>query len=104
MEVIVGKYAGFCPGVMNSVTKAQEAVNRYDKLYCLGELIHNKTVVTELEEKGIVGPSEGAKPRAVLISKQQWYEQQALANGAGAPSIDDVFADDDDFAGSEDEF
>ena len=61
-------------------------------------------VMDQLEEKGIVGPSEGAKPRAVLISKQQWYEQQALANGAGAPTIDDVFADDDDFAGSEDEF
>ena len=29
---------------------------------------------------------------------------QALANGAGAPSIDDVFEDDDDFAGSEDDF
>ena len=54
MKVIVGKYAGFCPGVLNSVTKAQEAVDRYDKLYCLGELIHNKTVVTELEEKGMV--------------------------------------------------
>lgn len=61
-------------------------------------------VMDQLEEKGIVGPSEGAKPRAVLISKQQWYEQQALAEGAGAPSIDDVFADDDDFAGSEDDF
>ena len=54
MKVIVGKYAGFCPGVLNSVTKAQEAVDRYDKLYCLGELIHNKTVVTELEEKGMI--------------------------------------------------
>ena len=53
MEVIVGKYAGFCPGVMNSVTKAQEAVDKYEELYCLGELIHNKTVVTELEEKGM---------------------------------------------------
>lgn len=53
MEVIVGKYAGFCPGVMNSVTKAEEAVNRYEKLYCLGELIHNKTVVNELESNGM---------------------------------------------------
>lgn len=63
-------------------------------------------VIDELEERGIVGPSEGAKPRAVLISKQQWYEMQALADGAGtgAPNIDDVFADDDDFAGSEDDF
>ncbi len=62
-------------------------------------------VMDQLEEKGIVGPSEGAKPRAVLITKQQWYEMQALADGAGsAPNIDDVFADDDDYAGSEDDF
>lgn len=59
-------------------------------------------VMDQLEEKGIVGPSEGAKPRAVLISKHQWYEMQALADGA-APNIDDVFDDDDDYAGS-DEF
>ena len=57
-------------------------------------------VMDQLEEKGIVGPSEGAKPRAVLISKQQWYEMQALAQG-GAPNIDDVFDDDDDYAGSD---
>jgi len=61
-------------------------------------------VMDQLEEKGIVGPSEGAKPRAVLISKQQWYEMQALADGAGAPSIDDVFADDEDYSGSDDDF
>lgn len=59
-------------------------------------------VMDQLEEKGIVGPSEGAKPRAVLISKQQWYEMQALADGGAAPDIDDVFDDDDDYAGSDD--
>ena len=63
-------------------------------------------VIDELEERGIIGPSEGAKPRAVLITKQQWYEMQALADGAGegAPNIDAIFADDDDFAGAEDDF
>ena len=63
-------------------------------------------VMDQLEEKGIVGPAEGAKPRAILISKQQWYEMQALADGAAnaAPNIDDVFADDDDFAGADEEF
>lgn len=62
-------------------------------------------VMDQLEEKGIVGPSEGAKPRAVLITKQQWYEMQALADGAGsAPNIDDIFEDDDDYAGSDDDF
>ena len=33
-----------------------------------------------LEEKGIVGPHEGSKPRKVLITKAQWYEMNALAN------------------------
>lgn len=33
-----------------------------------------------LEEKGIVGPHEGSKPRKVLITKQQWYEMNALAS------------------------
>lgn len=59
-------------------------------------------VMDQLEEKGIVGPPEGAKPRAVLISKQQWYEMQALSQGA-APNIDDVFEVDDDFGFGDDD-
>ena len=31
-------------------------------------------------------------------------QMQALSDGAGAPSIDDVFADDDDYSGSDDDF
>ena len=26
----------------------------------------------EMEEKGIVGPFQGSKPRAILITKEQW--------------------------------
>ena len=33
-------------------------------------------IMDEMEEKGIIGPYEGAKPRAVLISRQQWLELQ----------------------------
>ena len=33
-------------------------------------------IIDEMEEKGIIGPYEGAKPRAVLISRQQWLEMQ----------------------------
>ncbi len=32
-------------------------------------------VMDQLEENGIVGPSQGAKPREILISKQEWYER-----------------------------
>ena len=44
-------------------------------------------IVDELEEKGIVGPFEGSKPRKVLITKQQWMEMNALS-AQSVPSDD----------------
>ncbi len=41
-------------------------------------------IIDELEQRQIVGPFEGSKPRKVLISKQQWMEMNALAT-ASAP-------------------
>ncbi len=38
-------------------------------------------IIDDLESSGIIGPYEGAKPRKVLITKQQWYEMNALAQG-----------------------
>ncbi len=38
-------------------------------------------IVDEMEERGIVGPFEGSKPRQLLITKEQWAQMQ---NG-GAP-------------------
>ena len=37
-------------------------------------------IVDEMEEKGIVGPFQGSKPRAILITKEQWEAQK---NGNG---------------------
>ena len=36
-------------------------------------------IVDEMEEKGIVGPFEGSKPRQILITKDQWLQMQGLA-------------------------
>jgi S-DNA-T family DNA segregation ATPase FtsK/SpoIIIE len=36
-------------------------------------------IVDEMEEKGIVGPFEGSKPRQLLITKDQWLQMQGLA-------------------------
>ncbi|MBE7019258.1 MAG: DNA translocase FtsK [Ruminococcaceae bacterium] len=33
-------------------------------------------IVDQMEERGIVGPSEGSKPRQVLITKEQYYEMK----------------------------
>lgn len=51
MNVTVAKSSGFCFGVKNAVTAAQDAVasNTDGKtLVMLGEIVHNKYVVDEL--------------------------------------------------------
>lgn len=40
-------------------------------------------IVDEMEERGIVGPFEGAKPRQLLITKDQWIQMQ---NGSYHPN------------------
>lgn len=32
-------------------------------------------IIDEMEDAGIIGPSEGSKPRQILITKQQWLER-----------------------------
>ena len=45
-------------------------------------------IVDEMEEKGIVGPFQGAKPRTILITKEQW---EARKNGGSAQmNFDDL--------------
>ena len=54
MEYIVGKTAGFCYGVKNAVEKSEKALENEKPIYCLGEIVHNKNVVKDLENKGII--------------------------------------------------
>lgn len=53
MEIIVGQLSGFCFGVNNAVTKTSELVKQQEKIYCLGELVHNKGLVESLEKQGL---------------------------------------------------
>ena len=57
-------------------------------------------IIDDLEERGIIGPFEGSKPRKVLISKQQWYEMNALAQGGAAEASDatDILSVDDEIS------
>ncbi len=36
-------------------------------------------IMDMMEEKGIIGPYEGSKPRQVLISKERWHEMKLIA-------------------------
>ena len=37
-------------------------------------------LIDQLEQKGIIGPYEGSKPRQVLITRQQWLEMRAAGD------------------------
>ena len=54
MQVIAAKNMGFCFGVRRAVDMAKEAAERKGRVYTLGELIHNKSVISELEDMGII--------------------------------------------------
>lgn len=55
MEIIVGKTAGFCYGVKRAVEGSIEQVKNAGNeiVYCLGEIVHNKQVIYNLEQNGI---------------------------------------------------
>ncbi len=45
-------------------------------------------IVDEMEEKGIVGPFQGSKPRAILITKEQWEVMKE--GGSAQMDFDDL--------------
>ncbi len=65
-------------------------------------------IMDQLEEKGIIGPQDGAKPREIRINKQQWIQMKAngtagndelpfTAENTEQMSFDSVEADDAPF-------
>ena len=54
MEVVVGKLAGFCPGVESTINRAQKILEEKSPIYCLGEIVHNSQVIESLENKGMI--------------------------------------------------
>lgn len=54
MVVRVAKNAGFCKGVQNAVDTALSLVEKYGKIYTLGELVHNEQVTKYLQNKGAI--------------------------------------------------
>lgn len=41
-------------------------------------------IMDALEDRGVVGPHAGSKPRKVLLTKAQWYEMNAMASSSPA--------------------
>lgn len=54
MKIQIAEHCGFCFGVKNAVTLAEQALEKYGKIAVLGDLVHNKKVMDRLRSKGLV--------------------------------------------------
>ena len=54
MKITKAKTAGFCFGVQRAVDLTYNLAQSGKKVATLGELIHNKQLVADLEKKGVI--------------------------------------------------
>ena len=90
MEIILGKSAGFCYGVKNAVDNAKEAIKNNEEIYCLGEIVHNKTVIEELEKKGLkfTDKIEDVKNKAIIRAHGESEETYNKLKEKGVSILD----------------
>lgn len=53
-RIVVAETAGFCSGVHRAITTVQKLLDQGRRIYCLGDIIHNRRVVDQLKEAGMV--------------------------------------------------
>lgn len=53
MKVTLAKSAGFCFGVKRALSIALGAAGSNNKIYMLGDIVHNKTVVNQIQKSGV---------------------------------------------------
>jgi len=51
--VEIDKHSGFCLGVVKAINKAEKYLGNHEKLYSLGDIVHNNMEIERLENKGM---------------------------------------------------
>lgn len=53
VKIEIDDCSGFCFGVVNAITKAEELLAEHGEVYCLGDIVHNRLEVQRLEQLGL---------------------------------------------------
>ncbi len=53
LKVTIDQDSGYCFGVEYAIRMAEDAMEESDKLYCLGDIVHNDMEVNRLYDKGL---------------------------------------------------
>ncbi len=69
MKIYCARYGGVCFGVKRAIRLALEATQKWNQIYSLGPLIHNRIAVEDLRKKGIITVSNVSdiKNKKVII-------------------------------------
>ncbi|WP_279168127.1 4-hydroxy-3-methylbut-2-enyl diphosphate reductase [Muribaculum intestinale] len=54
MRVEIDQASGFCNGVVTAIRKAEQELDSFNRLYCLGDIVHNSDEVERLCSRGLV--------------------------------------------------
>lgn len=63
MQIEIDNGSGFCFGVTTAIKKAEEELARGEKLYCLGDIVHNGMEVERLHNAGLQTINHGELQR-----------------------------------------
>ncbi|WP_029230708.1 4-hydroxy-3-methylbut-2-enyl diphosphate reductase [Butyrivibrio sp. VCB2006] len=82
MDVIVAEHAGFCFGVTKAVDTVYEQIDKgtAGNIYTYGPIIHNETVVSDLEKKG-VKVIEGIEELKKLVADKNSSDNDKKSQG-----------------------
>ncbi|MGB3585327.1 MAG: 4-hydroxy-3-methylbut-2-enyl diphosphate reductase [Tunicatimonas sp.] len=53
LDVDIDQSSGFCFGVVYAIEMAEDVLDEFGSLYCLGDIVHNDEEVSRLEKKGL---------------------------------------------------
>lgn len=53
MNITIDPYSGFCFGVARAIKIAERELNKNEKLFCLGDIVHNNMEVNRLKDIGL---------------------------------------------------
>ena len=54
LKIEIDEHSGFCFGVTTAIKKAEEELQKGEKLYCLGDIVHNSIECERLKNLGLI--------------------------------------------------
>ena len=77
IQIEIDEGSGFCFGVTTAIKKAEEELAKGEKLYCLGDIVHNGRECDRLREMGLITINHE--------EMEQLYDAKVLLRAHGEP-------------------